>query len=62
MVSEEPNVSPRGRYNTTQTYKALGISYNSLMKYVREGRIVSELGTMGRFFYGENIIRFWRNR
>ena len=63
MVSEEPNVARRGRYSTTQTYKLLGISYNSLMKYLKEGRITAENGTtMGRYFYGESILNFWRAR
>lgn len=62
MTTEEPKVSNRGRYNTTQTCHLLGISYNSLMKYMREGLIIPSIGTGGRFFYGENILRFWRDR
>lgn len=61
MMTEEPRVVNRGRYTTTQTYRLLGISYNTLMKYVREGRIVPELGASGRrFFYGETILKCWR--
>lgn len=62
MVTEEPKVAPLGRYTTTQTYRLLGISYNSLMKYMREGRIVSRQGSMGRYFSGESIVKFWRAR
>ena len=62
MVTEEPRVAMRGRYSTTQTYRLLGISYNSLMKYMNNGLIVANEGKMGRWFYGENIINFWRNR
>ena len=62
MVTEEPVVAPRGRYSTTQTYRLLGISYNSLMKYMRDGLIVPNEGRMGRWFYGESIIKFWRMR
>ena len=62
MTQEEPKVTPRGKYTTTDTYKLLGISYNTLMKYTREGLIVSSNGKLGRFFYGENILKFWRAR
>lgn len=62
MVTEEPRVAMRGRYSTTQTYRLLGISYNSLMKYMKGGLIVANEGKMGRWFYGESIINFWRNR
>ena len=62
MVTEEPKVASRGRYSTTQTYRLLGISYNSLMKYMREGLIVANEGKLTRWFYGENILKFWRSR
>ena len=62
MVNEEPHVVSRGRYSTTETYRILGITYNTLMKYLREGLIVADNGKMGRFFYGENILKFWRTR
>lgn len=62
MVKEEPKVANRGRYSTTETYKLLGISYNSLMKYMKGGLIRADMGKLGRFFYGESIINFWRTR
>lgn len=62
MVNSQPEVTPRGKYTTTDTYRLLGISYNSLMKYMREGLIVANEGKLGRFFYGENILKFWRAR
>lgn len=62
MTTEEPKVAVMGRYSTTQTYKLLGISYNSLIKYMKEGLIRAEMGKTGRFFYGESIVNFWRTR
>lgn len=59
MVNNQPDVAPLGRYSTTQTYRLLGISYNTLMKYVREGYIVPNMGRK-RYFLGENIIKCWR--
>ena len=59
MVNEEPKVAMMGRYTTTETYRLLGITYNTLMKYMKEGRIVPSMGHK-RYFLGENIIKCWR--
>lgn len=60
MTSEIPKVSPTGRYSTTETYKALGISYNTLMKYMFLGYIRPSVGKSRRSFLGSEIIRCWR--
>ncbi len=64
ITSEEPAVSPSGVYSITQTCAVLGICYNTLMKYVRDGLLVPmEIGSLRRMhFKGERILRFWRTR
>lgn len=66
MTSEEPNVADNGLYTTTETYKALGISYKTLIAMVKDGRIRSKLRDCGerrprRIFQGREIKRCWRN-
>ena len=61
MVNEQPNVAPMGRYWTMDTCRLLGISYNTLMRHVRAGEIVSHMGK-SRWFYGSDIVKFWRER
>lgn len=60
MRSEFPDVNPTGRYSTTETYKALGVCYNTLMKYVSLGYIRPQVGRERRTFLGSEIIRCWR--
>lgn len=60
MISEMPSVSPTGRYSTTEAYKALGISYNTLMRYMSMGLIRPTMGKTRRLFLGSEIIRCWR--
>lgn len=65
MTCEEPRVSDNGLYNTTETCKALGVSYNTLMAMVKDGRIRHELRMNGerrprRVFRGINIKKTWR--
>ena len=59
MKVTKPDVIPEGRYTTTQTHRALGISYNTLMRYLQRGFISPERGMARRFFRGSEIIRFW---
>lgn len=60
MRTTVPDVTPEGKYTTTQTYRALGISYNTLKSYVERGLISPRQGRVKRFFRGSEIIRFWK--
>lgn len=59
MTNTQPNVSPMGKYNTTETCKALDVCYNTLMRYVREG-LIRPVGNRRRMFTGMEIISCWR--
>ena len=61
MTNEAPRVSPEGRYSTTEAYRALGISYNTLMRYMSLGLIRPRIGGRRRVFLGSEIIRCWRS-
>lgn len=63
MVSEIPNVKPQGKYNVSDTCKALGITRGTLLKYTKQGRIKGRASTYnGRMAYlGCDIITFWKN-
>ena len=60
MTNTQPNVNPMGKYNTTDTCKALGVCYNTLMSYVRDGLIRPVNGRRRRMFTGMEIISCWR--
>lgn len=59
MTRTQPDVSPMGKYNTTDTCKALGVCYNTLMSYIRNGLIRPTNGVR-RTFTGMEIISCWR--
>lgn len=62
ITAIEPKVSPTGRYNVTETCKALGICRNSLYKYTREGLIkcIFSRVSIRRKYLGQEILRFWK--
>ena len=62
MNSSEPLVSPRGRYSTKQTCEILGITRETLRRYVMAGKIGRKyFKTTGRPYYsGASILEFWR--
>ena len=39
ITPEEPRVAATGRYNITETCRALGICRNTLRRYTEEGKI-----------------------
>ena len=55
-----PDVNPTGKYSTVETHRALGISYNTLMRYVEKGYIRANVGRVRRYFVGAEIIRCWK--
>ena len=60
MTTVQPEVPLGGKFNTKQAAQALGISYNTLMRYVASGYIRPSMGRKRRFFTGAEIIRCWR--
>ena len=65
MRTDMPDVSPKGIYNTTETCKALGVSYNTLRLMVKNRLIRYDVRCCGTrrartVFHGEDIIRAWR--
>ena len=64
MVSEEPKVSPTGRYSMVQASQALGIHRNTLKRYSEEGHIKFGIHAISRrkFFLGSEILKLWRKQ
>ena len=62
MTTEEPRVSPTGRYNITDTCRALGIHRNTLKRYTEEGKIKCGFrrSNLRRFYTGMEILKLWR--
>ena len=62
VTSEEPNVTPTGRYSVTETCRALGIHRNTLQRYTQEGKIKCGFrrNTLRKFYAGVEILKFWR--
>lgn len=64
MVNEEPKVSMNGQYSTNDTAKLLGVSRTTLWR-MADARMIkcsSHLSNGRRFYYGHEILRFWRAR
>ena len=61
ITTEEPKVSPTGRYNVMQTALVLGIHRNTLQKYTDSGFIRCRFrrNTKRKFYLGSEILRFW---
>lgn len=64
MTSEEPKVSPLGRYSCTEASKALGIHRNTLRRYSEEGFIKFGIHSITRrkFFMGSEILKLWKSQ
>jgi len=62
ITAEEPKVADTGKYSMTQAAKALGIHTNTLLNYVKQGRIRHSVRrTNGRkCFTGYELKKFWR--
>lgn len=61
MCTNQPEVSNDGIYTKTQTMRALGICYNTLMKLIREGYIKPISSRSGKWkCYGSEIKRCWK--
>lgn len=62
MTTTEPQVTPNGRYNIEQTCQLLGISRNTLCRYVKRGRIRFGVrrSTGRKFYLGSDILQFWK--
>lgn len=62
LTTEEPKVTPNGRYNVMQASFALGIHRNTLQRYTDYGYIKCcfRRSTKRKFYTGTEILRFWR--
>lgn len=62
MTTEEPKVTPTGRYSSNEAAKALGIHRNTLRSYTDKGYIRCKFrrNTYRPFYMGSEILRFWR--
>lgn len=62
MVSEQPQVNMNGRYCVNATCKLLGIHRNTLLNYTKAGyiRCGYRATSKRKFYYGREIVRFWR--
>lgn len=62
ITSEEPKVSPNGRYSIGEACKALGIHRHTLQKYTENGWIKCGFrrNTYRKFYTGTEILKFWR--
>lgn len=61
MTGIQPNVRPAGRYTINETCELLGIHRNTLRRYSANGLIRYNIhkSTMGKFYTGLEILRFW---
>jgi len=58
----QPTVESQQRYSVGQTAALLGIHRNTLKTYTDSNLIKARyhVGTMRKFYYGHDILRFWR--
>jgi DNA-binding transcriptional MerR regulator len=58
----KPSVENQQRYSVGQTAALLGIHRNTLKTYTDSNLIKARyhVGTMRKFYYGYDILRFWR--
>lgn len=63
MIQTFPNLTPDARYSPREAYTLLAISYTSLKRFTREGRIEKSYRVDGSPYYtGETINNFWLHR
>lgn len=62
MTNIVPQVKESGKYSISETAKALELSRQTVRKYADEGILKCGYWRHNgrRFFYGSEIIRFWR--
>lgn len=62
MIPTVPDVTPDGRYNATQTAKALGIGRMTLWRLTKAGILMPRIHRhSGRARYrGKDILAYWR--
>lgn len=61
MNITQPNVSPNGRYSTSEACTRLGISRSTLHRYCRAGLITPRYrkANYRPYFIGSDITRLW---
>lgn len=64
LTAFPPKVIPGARYNTGQACDILGISRNTMRKYVKSGKIhpKSDKDTYRNVFEAKELTRFWNER
>lgn len=64
MITEKPNVTPRGLYSQAQTARALGVSRHTVARYTKEGLIRFRVRKAGYtpVTTGSEIIKLWEGR
>ena len=62
ITMTEPNVGDYERYSPKQAAALLGVHRNTLRAYTDSSLIKCRFhqGTMRKFYYGKDILRFWR--
>jgi predicted site-specific integrase-resolvase len=62
MVNNEPRVGKTSRYTIDETCSLLGINRHTLRRYTKAGKIRCGywLSTSRKFYYGSEILRFWK--
>lgn len=64
MTAVPPKVETGARYNTGQACKILGVSRNTLRKYVKNGSLRPKVdkSTFRNVFEARELTRFWFER
>ena len=64
MISTPPDIHPRGRYNSVQASKALGINRTTLNRWVKQGRIIPQpQKSSPRLIYlGKDLLAIWEGK
>ncbi len=62
ITMNQPTVENNQRYSASQTAALLGIHRNTLKSYTDNNliKVRYHKGTMRKFYYGYDILRFWR--
>lgn len=62
-MKELPDIKPAERFNATEAARLLGISRETFRQHVLKGHIRPRYGRYSKrpFYYGKDILIFWRN-
>ena len=62
MVNILPDIPDEGRYSAREAAKHLGVHYNSITTYAKEGKLKFGIRRSNRrkFYTGFEIKRFWK--